>query len=209
MPTRIIILGKPNVGKSSLFNIFLKKNIAIVDDFSGLTRDVRKKKIKLWDKECILFDTPGIINNSSKDLDKKIKNITFDNAKLADLIVLVFDGKSELSSLDYDIVQIVRKLNKKTMLVINKAEGRTNESVKEKLETQGFGKPILVSASHNQNIDQLRWIIYESVNMNNDDIIDDEKNEDLSIAIIGKTNSGKSTIFNLINRKNINYRFRT
>ena len=103
---------------------------------------MRKKKIKLWDKECILFDTPGIINNSSKDLDKKIKNITFDNAKLADLIVLVFDGKSELSSLDYDIVQIVRKLNKKTMLVINKAEGRTNESVKEKLETQGFGESL-------------------------------------------------------------------
>ncbi len=202
MPTRIIILGKPNVGKSSLFNIFLKKNIAIVDDFSGLTRDVRKKKIKLWDKECILFDTPGIINNSSKDLDKKIKNITFDSAKLADLIVLVFDGKSELSSLDHDIVQIVRKLNKKTMIVINKAEGRTNESVKEKLETLGFGTPILVSASHNQNIDQLRWFIYESINMNNDDI-DDEKNEDLSIAIVGKTNTGKSTIFNLINRKKI------
>jgi GTP-binding protein len=71
MSTKVVILGKPNVGKSSLFNVFLKKNIAIVHDLPGLTRDIRKKKLKLWDKECELFDTPGL-KDAGNDLEKDI-----------------------------------------------------------------------------------------------------------------------------------------
>ena len=95
MPVKIIILGKPNVGKSSLFNMILKKNIAIVDDLPGLTIDLRKKKISLWDLECEFVDSPGLVNPSN-EIEEKIKKNTIEYSKLSDLIVIVFDGKSYL-----------------------------------------------------------------------------------------------------------------
>ena len=88
MPIKIIILGKPNVGKSSLFNMILKKNIAIVDNLPGLTRDLRKKKINLWDLECEFVDSPGLVNPSN-EIEDKIKNNTIEYSKLSDLIVIV------------------------------------------------------------------------------------------------------------------------
>ena len=75
MPNKVIILGKPNVGKSSLFNAIFKKNIAIVNDFSGLTRDLRKKEIKLWDKTCEIVDSPGLTLTSGNEEKNIIRNI--------------------------------------------------------------------------------------------------------------------------------------
>ena len=91
MPIKIIILGKPNVGKSSLFNMILKKNIAIVDNLPGLTRDLRKKKINLWDLECELVDSPGLVNPSN-EIEDKIKNNTIQYSKFSDLIVIPFSS---------------------------------------------------------------------------------------------------------------------
>ena len=202
MPVKIIILGKPNVGKSSLFNMILKKNIAIVDDLPGLTIDLRKKKISLWDLECEIVDSPGLVNPSN-EIEEKIKKNTIEYSKLSDLIVIVFDGKSDLSYEDSDIIVLARKFNKPILLVVNKTEGNYSQNVLSELNKSGLGRPILVSAAHNQSIDQLKWQIYESAK----DFKIIEKNEeqfnDFSIAIIGKTNSGKSTIFNLIKKKKI------
>ena len=202
MPVKVIILGKPNVGKSSLFNMIVKKNIAIVDNLPGLTRDLRKKKISLWDLECEFVDSPGLVNPSN-EIEEKIKKNTIEYSKLSDLIVIVFDGKSDLSYEDSDIIVLARKFNKPILLVVNKTEGNYSQSILNELNKSGLGKPILVSAAHNQSIDQLKWQIYESVK----DIKIMEENEeqfnDFSIAIIGKTNSGKSTMFNLIKKKKI------
>ena len=200
MPVKIIILGKPNVGKSSLFNMIFKKNIAIVDNLPGLTRDLRKKKINLWGLECEFVDSPGLVNPSNK-IEEKIKNNTIEYLKLSDVIIIVFDGKSDLSYEDSDIIVLARKFNKTILLVVNKTEGNYSQSVLNELNKFGLGKPILVSAAHNQSIDQLKWQIYELAK----DHITMEENEeqfnDFSIAIIGKTNSGKSTMFNLIKKK--------
>ena len=202
MPVKIIILGKPNVGKSSLFNMILKKNIAIVDNLPGLTVDLRKKKISLWGLKCEFVDSPGLVNPSN-ETEAKIKKNTIEYSKLSDLIVIVFDGKSDLSYEDFDIIVLARKFNKPILLVVNKTEGNYSQNVLNELNKSGLGKPILVSAAHNQSIDQLKWQIYESVK----DLKIIEENEeqfnDFSIAIIGKTNSGKSTLFNLIKRKKI------
>ena len=202
MPVKIIILGKPNVGKSSLFNMILKKNIAIVDNLPGLTVDLRKKQIILWDLKCEFVDSPGLVNPSN-ETEAKIKKNTIEYSKLSDLIIIVFDGKSDLSYEDSDIVVLARKFNKPILLVVNKTEGNYSQNVLNELNKSGLGKPILVSAAHNQSIDQLKWQIYESVK----DLKIIEENEeqfnDFSIAIIGKTNSGKSTLFNLIKRKKI------
>lgn len=196
---KAIILGKPNVGKSSIFNVILKKNVAIVDNLPGLTRDLRKKKIQLWDKQCELVDTPGIIS-SKGEIDKDIQNATINYAKAVDVIILVFDGKSELSSDDLEIIQVVRKLNKKVILVINKTEGKINKNMKEAVDNLGLGQSNNISATHNQSIDQLKWKLYEIIGDSNN--IDNEEVE-LSVAIVGKTNTGKSTIFNLISKKRV------
>ena len=193
MPTKIIILGKPNVGKSSLFNVMLKKNIAIVDDHPGLTRDIRKKKIRLWDKECELIDSPGFCEPSNK-INKKIKDYTIEYSKLSDVIVLVFDGRSELTSEDLEIISYSRKLNKPILTVINKTEGRFSQDVVEILNKMGLGETLKVSAAHNQSIDQLKWEIYNLIKDLNSSEEGPINSNDLTVAIVGKTNTGKSTI---------------
>ncbi len=200
MLAKIIILGKPNVGKSSIFNVIFKKKIAIVDDFSGLTRDLRKKTIKLWDKECEIVDSPGLFNSKDK-FEQELINSTIDYAKLSNIIILVFDGKSELTSDDFKIIKIVRKLNKKMIVVINKTEGKINQNLIETVSNLGLGEVNNISATHNQSIDQLKWKLYEMINSKENYY--EQQKEDISIAIVGKTNTGKSTIFNLINKKRI------
>ncbi len=202
MPIRIIILGKPNVGKSSLFNMILKKNMAIVDNLPGLTRDLRKKKIDLWGLGCEFVDSPGLVNPSN-EIELKIKENTIEYSKLCNLIIIVFDGKLDLTLEDNYIIALARKFNKPILLVVNKTEGSYSQSVLNELSKSGLGKPLLVSAAHNQSIDQLKWKIYESVR--DFEIVEENQKQfnDFSIAIIGKTNSGKSTIFNLIKKKKI------
>lgn len=201
MPNKVIILGKPNVGKSSLFNAILKKNIAIVDNFSGLTRDLRKKEIKLWDKTCEIIDSPGLIWKVGTQEKNTFKS-TIKYAQTSNLIILVFDGRDQLTSLDYEVIQNVRKLDKPIIIVINKTEGNFDLTIEETLNSHGFKNPILLSASHNQNIDQLKWKIYESIQSDKD--TEEEKQEDkITVAIVGKTNTGKSTIFNLINKSEL------
>ena len=202
MSTKIVIIGKPNVGKSSLFNMILKKNIAIVDNMPGLTRDLRKKKIKLWEKNFEITDSPGLVNGLNC-LEKKIKMRTIEYAKSVDLIILVFDGRTELSIEDYEIIKISRKLNKKILPVLNKTEGNINDNLKDSIKSLGLGNALNVSASHNQNIDQLKWKIHESIHYVDSEVSINKKIEELSVAIVGKTNSGKSTIFNLINKNNL------
>ncbi len=202
MSTKIVIIGKPNVGKSSLFNMILKKNVAIVDNMPGLTRDLRKKKIKLWEKNFEITDSPGLVNGLNC-LEKKIKMRTIEYAKSVDLIILVFDGRTELSIEDYEIIKISRKLNKKILPVLNKTEGNINDNLKDSIKSLGLGNALNVSASHNQNIDQLKWKIHESIHYVDSEVSINKKIEELSVAIVGKTNSGKSTIFNLINKNNL------
>ncbi len=202
MPVKIIILGKPNVGKSSLFNMILKKNIAIVDNLPGLTIDLRKKTISLWDMKCEFVDSPGLVKPSN-EIEEKIKENTVEYSKSSDLIVIVFDGKSDLSYEDFDIIVLARKFNKPILLVVNKTEGNYSQNILNELNKSGLGRPILVSAAHNQSIDQLKWQIYESLKNLKTMEENVEQFNDFSIAIVGKTNSGKSTMFNLIKKKKI------
>ena len=195
MSNKVIIIGKPNVGKSSIFNGIINKKMALVDDYPGLTRDIRKKKITLWDKELELIDSPGLVL-SKKELEKNINNSTLLNAKLSCLILLVFDSKNDLTSEDHNIINLIRKLNKKTLIVINKCDVKNHKMH----DLQGFGKKFFISAAHNSGLDDLKWEIYKLLE-NNDEVKSEDKG--ISVAIVGKINTGKSTIFNLLNKKAI------
>ena len=195
MSNKVIIIGKPNVGKSSIFNGIINKKIALVDNYPGLTRDLRKKKIKLWDKELELIDSPGLVL-SKNEFEKNINSSTLTNAKSSCLILLVFDSKDDLTSEDQNVINLTRKLNKKTLVVINKCDVK-NHKVH---DLRGFEKKFFISATHNSGLDDLKWEIYNLLQNNENFNTEDES---ISVAIVGKINTGKSTIFNLLNKKSI------
>lgn len=193
MLNKIIILGRPNVGKSSLFNLIIKKNIALVDDFSGLTRDIRKKNITLWEKNVEILDSPGL-TFSNNELEKQISEFTLNTVQQCDLILLVIDLKNDLTTDDHNLIKLVRKLNKKIIIVFNKYD------IKKKKEhiIKGFDIKVFTSATHNIGIDELKWEIYKNIEIRDDTTT---VSNQFSVAIVGKTNTGKSTIFNLLNKK--------
>jgi GTP-binding protein len=195
MSNQVIIIGKPNVGKSSIFNGIINKKMALVDNYPGLTRDIRKKKIRLWDKELELIDSPGLVL-SKNQFEKNINASTLFNAKLSCLILLVFDSKDDLTSEDHYIINLTRKLNKKTLVVMNKCDIKNYKTH----DLKGFEKKFFISATHNSGLDDLKWEIYNLLE-NNDKI--ETEDQGISVAIVGKINTGKSTIFNLLSKKAI------
>ena len=196
MSYKVMILGKPNVGKSSLFNVMLGKKIAIENNLPGLTRDLKYKKISAFNRNFDLIDSPGIFKPKN-NLEEKIQKKNDNFIKKCNLIIFVVDGKFSLTTEDYDVIKRIRKSGKTILLVLNKSEGKLNEKILNDCSNLGFGEPIMVSASHNQGIDQLLLSVTEKLPE------DQEKDEDLkefdiSIAIVGKTNSGKSSILNVL-----------
>lgn len=195
MSNKVIIIGKPNVGKSSIFNGIINKKMALVDNFPGLTRDIRKKKIRLWDKELELIDSPGLVL-SKNQFEQNINMSTLLNAKLSCLILLVFDSKDDLTSEDHNIISLTRKLNKKTLVVINKCDVKNHKMH----DLNGFEKKFFISATHNSGLDDLKWEIYNLLDKNENIKTEDQS---IAVAIVGKINTGKSTIFNLLSKKTI------
>ena len=201
MTNNIIILGKPNAGKSSLLNALLGKQIAVVNDYEGLTRDLKEIEININEKVCSIIDSPGITNCKSL-IEKEIKKKTILSIEKCDLILLVIDGKKNLTGEDFEIFKIVRKSQKKTLLIINKTEGKINEALIDECSNLGFGLPIKISTAHMQGIDHLKFLVSETFRDETNGISLNRVKE-LSIAIVGKTNSGKSTLLNTLKGENL------
>ncbi len=199
MFSRVIIVGRSNVGKSSLFNAIIGKKFALVDNHPGITRDVKIKEVSFLDKQFLLLDSAGI-KESTNDLDVLINDNSLKYYKKSDIILFVIDGKETLTSEDHNLVKILRKINKIVITVINKTEGKINNFIINETEKLGFGKPVLISSAHNQGIDSLKFLIYEKIDTEN---FTDNYNPDFSIAIIGKVNSGKSTLINSLGNNQV------
>ena len=128
---KIILVGKPNVGKSSLFNRLAKRRIAITSDVSGTTRDTNKTIIEIYDKSCVLIDSGGL--DESSELFKNVKNKTLAEARSSDAIIFMVDGKMMPSDEDKALYYALLKLNLPTTLVINKIDSK-----KDKLRSYEF-----------------------------------------------------------------------
>ncbi len=203
MTNNIIIVGKPNVGKSSLFNALVKKNLALVDNTPRYTRDIKKKKIVLSNHEVTLIDSPGLFEPKDK-IEKKIIEYTTEQISKSDLILLVFNAKEELTNDDHRLVSLVRKCEKKKIIILNKTEGNYNCSIISDIEKFGFGLPILISSAHMKSIDLLEERILQNLKFNGKiKKLTPDISERLSIAIVGKTNSGKSTLMNSISGQDV------
>ena len=154
MLNEIFIIGKPNVGKSSLFNSFVEKKLALVQNIPGVTVDIRKKN-KFFENDYVIFDSAGISNNSNC-FSKEIRSFTINNITESAIILFVIDGKQGIDNDDLLVCKLVRKLKNQKILVINKSEGRLDPFIKTDCFKLGLGDPVFVSSAHNIGIHELK-----------------------------------------------------
>ena len=190
MFTSIAIIGRPNVGKSTLFNKLTKSRKAIVSDYSGLTKDRNYGYVVFGDQKSLIIDTGGIAQDNSI-LKEDIAEQAWIAAEEASLIIFLIDGSENLIKEDLDILTRLRKLDKKFITVLNKSDKKTDSIVKEDISKMGIKEFFEISAEHSRNISDLRSFIKESLPKNKFETPDGKK-----IAVLGRPNAGKSTFIN-------------
>lgn len=196
MTFKIVIVGRPNVGKSTLFNRLVGRKIAIVDDRPGVTRDRREHRARLHDLVFDIIDTAGLEEGKGEDLSTRMRQQTQLAIIEANVVLFVFDAVAGLTTLDKNFATLLRKSGKTIILVANKAESKKSDSGFIEAWSLGFGEPCAISAEHGLGLGDLRDRIVEffdkqPIEKNNDQ-------DSLRIAIVGRPNVGKSTFINSI-----------
>ncbi|MGB3722124.1 MAG: ribosome biogenesis GTPase Der [Pacificimonas sp.] len=196
---KVVIMGRPNVGKSTLFNRLVGKRIAIVDDTPGVTRDRREGAAELGDLKFIAVDTAGLEEAGPETLSGRMRaqtEVALDDAVAA---LLVIDARAGLTPLDRHFADWLRTSKVPLILVANKAEANANNANLYEAYELGLGDPIGVSAEHGEGMGEL----YEALRPHIDgaqisDLMADDDDEDgpLRLAIVGRPNAGKSTLIN-------------
>ena len=154
---KVILLGRPNVGKSSLFNRLARARIAITSDVAGTTRDVNKTEINIDDRECLLIDSGGL--DESSKLFAAVQKRSLAEANEADIIVFMVDGKLYADEIDKKLFYAINRLGKPTALVVNKVDGKRDEQRAKDFISFGAKKLFEISVSHNSGTDELcEWI---------------------------------------------------
>ena len=190
MTSIVAIVGRPNVGKSSIFNLLTGSNIALVADFSGLTRDRQYGKAK--GSSAILIDTGGISSDSSDLLASVLAQTDF-AIQQADFLLFVVDCKDGLLGLDNDISKKLRKTNKPIYLIINKVDGQQDESKTHEFSELGLKDIFIISVAHNKGMGDLSDLISE---ISPPEELNEISETKVKIALIGRPNVGKSTLIN-------------
>ncbi|MEY4560855.1 MAG: hypothetical protein RLZZ618_132 [Pseudomonadota bacterium] len=192
----IAVVGRPNVGKSTLFNRMTKSRDAIVADFSGLTRDRHYGDGRIGDREFIVVDTGGFEPDSSTGIVKEMAKQTRQAVAEADAVVFVVDIRAGLSAQDHDIARYLRSVNKKVFIAANKAEGMTESPLLGEFYELGMGEPHPISAAHGQGIRSLLDACLADFPF--EEATDDEpvENSPIKLAVAGRPNVGKSTLIN-------------
>ncbi len=205
----IAIIGRPNVGKSTLFNKLVGRAFAITDDTPGVTRDRREAEGRLADINFKLIDTAGLENEIAKgDLSEKMLEQTEIAIYDADLCFFVVDGREGINNIDFYFAEWLRKKNKDVILIANKRDGNEGEVVEKEYYRLGFDQAIAISAEHKEGFHFLYEKMapfYEKYQEKYGAIEEELKqniDKKLQIAVIGRPNAGKSTFLNKILGKN-------
>ena len=200
---QVIIIGRPNVGKSTLFNRLIGKKLALVDDQPGVTRDRRFGEAHLLGLDFTLVDTAGWEDEDAETLPGRMRAQTEAALEGADVALFVIDSRAGLTPLDEEIARYLRQSTVPVVLLANKAEGKAGDAGLYEAFSLGFGEPIAFSAEHGQGLADLFEGLLPHLNDKQPEEDDVGENEDeesgpLKLAIVGRPNAGKSTLINAI-----------
>jgi len=195
VPT-IAIVGRPNVGKSTLFNRLVGKRLALVDDRPGVTRDRREGEAKLVGLTFRVIDTAGFEEDDPETLPGRMRSQTEAAVREADAALFMVDAREGLTPLDEEIGRWLRAESTPVIVVANKAEGRAAESGIFEAFRLGLGDPIAISAEHGEGVADLFEAVRPHVEHEHFEDEQSERDDTLKLAIVGRPNAGKSTLVN-------------
>lgn len=211
MALKLAIVGRPNVGKSTLFNRLAGKKLALVHDLPGVTRDRKEVTTKLKDLELTIIDTAGYEEATEGKMEERMWQQTKRAIDEADVVLFLFDARAGMQAYDEHFADLVRKSEKPVLLLANKCEGRAQEQGIYEAYKLGLGEPIIFSAEHSIGFDELylqlkeleeKSLAAEFTEQTNEKNIAEDINElkkkPIQIAIVGRPNVGKSTLVNAL-----------
>ena len=212
MSFTLAIVGRPNVGKSTLFNRLVGKRLALVDDQPGVTRDLREGAARLADLRFTVIDTAGLEDATDDSLQGRMRRLTERAVGMADACLFLIDAREGVTPVDEVFAGILRKANANVILAANKAEGRAAESGILDAYALGLGDPVAISAEHAEGMGDLAAVLrplVEAAESTPDDTapetdvpVEDGEyaqptpSRPLQVAVIGRPNAGKSTLIN-------------
>jgi GTP-binding protein len=195
MPPIVVIAGRPNVGKSTLFNRLAGRRIALVADTPGVTRDRKQAEARLRGRDVTLIDTAGLEEAAPETLAGRMRAGSASAVEQADLVLFVLDARTGVTPADQHFAQWLRRQGKPVLLVANKAEGRAATSAILEAYSLGLGEPVGVSAEHGDGVAHLMSEIADRLPPAQEPA-DPDADRPLKLAIVGRPNAGKSTLIN-------------
>ncbi|HET7911416.1 MAG TPA: ribosome biogenesis GTPase Der [Pseudolabrys sp.] len=199
MPFTVAIIGRPNVGKSTLFNRLVGRRLALVDDRPGVTRDRREGEARLGDIAFRVIDTAGLEQSKPESLSGRMQAQTDAAIDQADAVFFMIDARTGPMPADHAFADVARKSGKPVVLVANKSEGTAGEAGRVEAYALGLGDPVPISAEHDEGMsdlyDALRAVLPEQSGADSSGLAMDEAHP-IRVAIVGRPNAGKSTLIN-------------